>query len=252
MTRPNLTVDVARSGPAAIVRLTGELGLRTVGQLRATVLKCLADEPSALIVDLDGTTVVAPIALGSFGTLARKAAEWPGVLMALAVSDGPVRDLLHRTALDQVVPTFASVAEAVRSLGDLPPRQHASMELPADVTSAALARRFVTETCSAWRVAELSDDACIVASELVENAVLHGRSRAQLRLELRRGLLTIAVRDDDPSRPERRSVGTAPTGGRGVFIVDAIARAWGYAPTWGGGKVVWAVLADAACVDNHP
>ena len=251
MTSPNLTVDVVRRGHAAIVRLSGELGLHTVDQLRSAVSKCLADEPSGLIVELDGTTVTTPIALGAFGSLARRAAEWPGVLVALAVSDGPVRDLLRRTALDHVVPTFTSVADAVRSLGTLPPRQHVSAELPADIGSAALARRFVTETCSAWQVAELSDDACLVASELVENAVLHGRSRAQLRLDLRRGVLTIAVRDDDPARPERRTVGTAPTGGRGVFLIDAIARAWGYAPTWAGGKVVWAVLAGADCADNH-
>jgi anti-anti-sigma factor len=248
----DLTADVARSGDATVVRLAGELGLRTVDQLCATVLKCLADEPSGLVVELNRTTVATPVALGAFGTLARRAAQWPGVLVVLAVADGPVRELLRRTALDHVVPTFATVAEAVRSLGLVPPRQHAATELPPDPDSAAVARRFVTDTCAAWDVAELADDACLITSELVENAVLHGKSAAQLRLELRRGVLTIAVRDDDPAKPERRAVGLRPTGGRGVFIVDAIARAWGYAPTWAGGKVVWAVLADAACADNHP
>jgi anti-sigma regulatory factor (Ser/Thr protein kinase) len=252
MERPELTVDVARRGPVAIVRLTGELGLRTVGQLRSAVVKCLADEPSGVVVELDRITVAAPIALGAFGTLARRAAQWPGVLVALAVSAGPVRELLHRMALDRIVPMCESVAEAVQSLGVLPPRQHASVELPAEVGSAALARRFVTGTCADWDVAGSAEDACIVASELVENAVRHGHSRALLGLELRRGILTIAVRDDHPDRPERRTVGVAPTGGRGVFMVDAIAQAWGYAPTWGGGKVVWAVLATTACVDNHP
>ena len=252
MTGPKLTVDVTHRGPAAIVRLTGEIGLRTVGQLRSAVAKCLADEPSGLVIELDQTTVAAPIALGVFGALARRAAEWPGVLVVLAVSDGPVRELLRRMALDHVVPTFASVAEAVGSLGVLPPRQHAAVELPEDFGSAMLARRFVTDTCDAWGVGELAEEACIVASELVENAVLHGHSRAQLRVELCRGVLTIAVRDDHPGQPERRTVGTAPIGGRGVLMVGAIARAWGYAPTWAGGKVVWAVLATTACVDNHP
>jgi anti-anti-sigma factor len=243
MTSPELTVDVVRHGEATIVRLAGELGLRSVPQVRSALLKCLADEPSGVIVELDGTTVAAPVALGVFQTLARRAAEWPGVLLALAVREGPVRDLLRRSALDHVVPTFPSVAEALRSLGGRPPRRHAEVDLPADGTSAALARRFVTETCVAWHLAGLADDARVVASELVENAVRHGNSRALVRLELRRGVLTIAVRDDHPAPPEHRDVGVAPTGGRGVFMVSAIARTWGFTPTWGGGKVVWAVLA---------
>jgi anti-sigma regulatory factor (Ser/Thr protein kinase) len=246
MTGSALTVAVARRGHTAIVRVSGEIGLRTVGQLRSVLVKCLADQPSGVVVELDGTTVGAPIVLGVFGTLARRAAEWPGILVALAVADGPVRELLRHMALDRVVPTFADVAEAVRALGTMPEHQHASVELPADVTSAAEARRFVTDTCTAWQVDGLRDDACLVASELVENAVQHGRSPARLRLDLSCGVLTIAVRDDAPTPPERRTVGTAPTGGRGVFIVDGIARAWGYAPTWAGGKVVWAVLADGA------
>ncbi|EWM11290.1 ATP-binding protein [Kutzneria sp. 744] len=246
MTGSHLTVDVAHHGRAAIVRLAGEIGLRTVGHLRSALLKCLADEPSGVVVELDGTTVGAPIALGAFGTLARRAAEWPGVLVALAVSDGTVRDLLRRTALDEAVPTFSTVAEAVRALGTMPERQHAVMELPAEIASAARARRFVNDTCEGWNVDGLCEDACLVASELVENAVHHARSQALLRLDLSRGILTISVRDDAPAPPRRHTVGTAPTGGRGMYIVDVIARAWGYAPTWAGGKVVWAVLSDGA------
>lgn len=246
MTGFPLTVDVAHRGHATIVRLSGEIGLRTVEQLRSALLKCLADQPSGLVVELDGVTVGAPMALSTFGTLARRAAEWPGILLVLAVSAGPVRELLRHTALDRVVPTFAGVAEAVRALGTIPEHQRASVQLPPDVGSAARARRFVNDTCGDWQLHGLREDACLVASELVENAVQHGRSAAELGLDLSRGVLTIAVRDAAPTPPERRMVGTAPTGGRGVFIVDVIARAWGYAPTWAGGKVVWAVLAGGA------
>jgi anti-anti-sigma factor len=247
-----IAVDVARVEHATVVRLVGELGLHTVGAVQHTMLMCLADEPVGLVVELDGASVAAPIALGVFGTLARRAAEWPGALVALAASTGSVRDLLRRTALDRVVPTFDSVAEAVQALGVVPSRRYAEIELRADAVSAALARRFVARHCAAWRLGELAEDACIVASELVENAVLHGKSHAQLRLELRCGVLTIAVRDDNPVRPVRRTAGAGATGGRGVFMVDVIARAWGSAPTWGGGKIVWAVLADAGSGENHP
>jgi len=244
-TRPYLSVDVSRRGKAALVRLVGELGLANVATVRNALLKCVADEPSGIIVQLDRTTVVAPLALSVFGVVARKASDWPGLQVLLVARPGRTRELLRRGALDRFVPTFAQVTEAVRALKDPPMRQLASLELPPATGSPAQARRFVAETLDDWQVKPLVDDACLVVSELVENAIVHGRSAATLRLELRRGLLTVAVRDASGTPPCRREPGSAEAGGRGVFIVDALSKAWGTTPTWDGGKVVWAVLAVA-------
>jgi hypothetical protein len=180
-----------------------------------------------------------------FGVVARKAADWPGLQVLLVVKPGPTRELLRRGAVDRFVPTFGVLSDAVRALTGVPARQLAKIELPPATGSPAAARRFVTETLRAWAVEGLTEDACLIVSELVENAIVHGRSVAKLRLELRRGLLTVAVRDDSSTPPARLQPGGAPTGGRGVFLVDAISRTWGTAPTWDGGKVVWAVLAVA-------
>jgi anti-anti-sigma regulatory factor len=243
--RPYLSVDVSRRGEAVLVRLVGELGLANVATVRNALLKCVADEPSGVIVQLDRTTVVTPLALSVFSVVARKANDWPGVQVLLVARPGQTRELLRRGALDRFVPTFALVAEAVHALQAVPVRQLATLELPPANGSPAMARRFVTETLKGWRIEGLTDDACLIVSELVENAILHGRSAARLRLELRRGLLTVAVRDASDTPPSRQKPGATDRGGRGVFLVDVMSKAWGMTPTWDGGKVVWAVLAVA-------
>jgi anti-anti-sigma regulatory factor len=244
---PGLAVDVSSRGEAMLVQLVGELSLATVATVRTMLLKCVADEPSGLIVQLDRTTVVEPFALTVFGVVARKAADWPGLQVALVARPGRTRELLRRGAVDRFVPTFATVTVAVRALRRTPARQLATIELPAAVGSPGLARRFVADTLDGWQVKGLTDDACMIASELVENAIVHGRSAAKVRLELRRGLLTVAVRDDSDTPPSRREPGASASGGRGVFLVDMMSKAWGTSSTWDGGKVVWAVLAVPDC-----
>jgi anti-anti-sigma regulatory factor len=243
--RPYLSVDVSRRGNAALVRLVGELGLANVATVRSALLKCVADEPSGVIVQLDRTTVVTPLALSVFGAVARKASAWPGLQLLLVARPGRTRELLRRGALDRFVPTFPQVTEAVQALKAVPVRQLATLGLPAAIGSPAVARRFVTETLDGWQLKNLINDACLIVSELVENAIVHGGSAPKLRLELRRGLLTVAVRDASQTQPSRLQPGTADSGGRGVFLVDAMSKAWGSTPTWDGGKVVWAVLAVA-------
>ncbi len=243
---PSLDIDVSQRGRAVLVRLAGELGLANVATVRNALLKCVADEPSGVIVQLDRTTVITPLALSVFGVVARKASDWPGLQVVLVSRPGQTRELLRRSAIDRFVPTFALVAEAMRTLGAAPARQLATIELPLADGSPAVARRFVTDTLQSWCVEKVTDDACLIVSELVENAILHGRSAARLRVELRRGLLTLAVRDASSTPPSRLEPGSAAAGGRGIFLVEALSKAWGSAPTWNGGKVVWAVLAVAA------
>ena len=55
----------------------------------------------------------------------------------------------------------------------------------------------------------------------------------------------MSVRDASSVPPSRLEPGSTQIGGRGIFLVDAMSKAWGTAPTWDGGKVVWAALAVA-------
>lgn len=89
---------------------------------------------------------------------------------------------------------------------------------------------------------EHEEDAQLIATEFVENTIRHTIYAPRLRLELRRGIFTVAVGDDDPCpavRHERLGPGEA---GLGLQLVAQVARVWGCSRSWSGGKVVWAVL----------
>ena len=71
----------------------------------------------------------------------------------------------------------------------------------------------------------------LLANELVTNAVVHARTDLRLRLELRGDGLHIAVRDGSPRL--LRVVASDPhaPGGRGLWLVEQLTRAWGSAAT---------------------
>ncbi|QIG44971.1 SpoIIE family protein phosphatase [Nocardioides anomalus] len=88
---------------------------------------------------------------------------------------------------------------------------------------------------------EVVEDALLVTSELVTNAVLHAEAPVELRLVSSRTELRIEVHDREASQPLRRSPDLDDEHGRGLTIVAALSTHWGTRPS-GSGKVVWAVL----------
>jgi anti-sigma regulatory factor (Ser/Thr protein kinase) len=123
--------------------------------------------------------------------------------------------------------------------------------------AAAAARRFVRDTLQAWVVTGaadepvLVDDAVLLTSELVTNAVVHAGTPVQITCRLADGAVEVVVSDGHPGRlvpeaPEREAVPSERTGGRGLLLPAALASAWGVA--YGrASKAVWFRLAlDAA------
>jgi anti-sigma regulatory factor (Ser/Thr protein kinase) len=95
------------------------------------------------------------------------------------------------------------------------------------------------------------DDAVLVASELVSNAVLHAGCDAsdeiELLAELRPAVLRLTITDRGRSGklPKVRGAEYRGPGGRGLRVVQALARRWGSERRKG--TVVWAELPlDAA------
>lgn len=129
-------------------------------------------------------------------------------------------------------------------------------ELAAHPGSPAQARRLTRARLTGWSVCEdTCDTAALVVTELVTNAIVHTAS-SHIVCELHDGddLVRIAVRDEgcapgvphqSPQRPEEEQ-------GRGLFLVEAMCRAWG-AQEHGPGLLVWAELARAAdaATDAH-
>jgi anti-sigma regulatory factor (Ser/Thr protein kinase) len=235
--------DVGADGGNLVVTLSGRLGLPEVAPLRNRLLKCLAEQPEAVLIDLACFSVAEPLALAVFTAVARQAARWPGIPVVFCAPSPATRTLMNRGAFHRL-PMFRSVS-AARDHVDTDRRTLPSVsdELLPLSGAARQARNVATDACLRWDMPHLIAPASLIVSELVSNVVDHAHTMATMRLSLHRGYLTIAVRDGSPDEPVM-AVGISPDarGGRGLILVEASAHSWGWLPTEGG-KVVWASLA---------
>ncbi|MFC7493398.1 MULTISPECIES: response regulator [unclassified Nocardioides] len=141
---------------------------------------------------------------------------------------------------------FDQLIETLESLTTPPPSAASHLSLPSDPASVALTREHVRRQTGNWSIPRLTDDAVAIVSELVTNAIEHGRPGFDLRLELRdRRVLRIEVGDHGIGTPEPQAPSLDAERGRGLFIVAALAVSWGILPSLGEGKIVWAELLDA-------
>ncbi|MQA86817.1 MAG: SpoIIE family protein phosphatase [Streptosporangiales bacterium] len=144
---------------------------------------------------------------------------------------------------------------------------------PADAVMVSEARRNAANTLTEWGMGdEHIDLACLLVSEVVTNAVLHASvtpsprqepgldgvaglfqdlwdvdlddpapaKAKEFRLRLRRGISSVWVEvfDQDLRLPRIRRAEADDEGGRGLYLVDQLARRWGSRPTREG-KAVW-------------
>jgi hypothetical protein len=226
--------------------LTGRLGLADVARLRLRLVKCLAEQPDALLVDLSGCTVAEPLALAVFTAVSSQAVRWPGIPVLLCAAAGRTQELLSGAAFRHI-PQFAGIEAA---------REHAAayrQTLPSFTDellplsgAARHARNEATDACLRWDLPHLVGPVSLIVSELVSNVIDHANTMATLRLSLRPRYLTVAVRDGSPVEPvwpgtQPGADGRAGLRGRGLLLVQEIAHSCGCLPTQGG-KVVWASL----------
>ncbi|MYX16229.1 SpoIIE family protein phosphatase [Streptomyces sp. SID8374] len=103
------------------------------------------------------------------------------------------------------------------------------------------ARRLARRALSRWDLEEMSDEVELLISEVVTNAVRYAERPVTLRL-LRTDILRCEVGDDSPQLPRQRRARDTDEGGRGLFLVNRLARRWG-ATRLSTGKVVWFEMA---------
>ncbi|WP_405449270.1 SpoIIE family protein phosphatase [Streptomyces erythrochromogenes] len=109
--------------------------------------------------------------------------------------------------------------------------------LDPEETAPGRARRFARRALTRWGLEELSDSLELLVSEVVTNAVRYAERPVTLRL-LRTDVLRCEVGDDSPQLPRQRRARDTDEGGRGLFLVNRLARRWG-ATRLSSGKVVW-------------
>jgi len=99
------------------------------------------------------------------------------------------------------------------------------------------ARRLARRALARWGLEELTDSVELLVSEVVTNAVRYASRPVTLRL-LRTDVLRCEVGDDVPQLPRLRQARATDEGGRGLYLVNRMARRWG-ATRLSTGKVVW-------------
>ncbi|MCQ4044024.1 SpoIIE family protein phosphatase [Streptantibioticus rubrisoli] len=109
--------------------------------------------------------------------------------------------------------------------------------LPPQGQSVAQARELTRARLEAWGLGELVDTTELLVSELVTNALRHGRGDIRLRLLLDRTLVC-EVWDSDLVQPRRRRARDTDEGGRGLQLVSMLSESWGSRRT-PRGKTVW-------------
>ena len=117
----------------------------------------------------------------------------------------------------------------------------AVIELPATGHAPAIARQYLTDHATSLPP-DLLDDALVLVSELVSNALQHGQPRIVLRLRSDPPGIGVAVQDAGPELPQAATQPRDPaaTRGRGLLIVNALATDWGVRPSDPPpGKTVW-------------
>ncbi|MEU4519183.1 ATP-binding protein [Amycolatopsis sp. NPDC024027] len=241
----SVTLEPSARLASTLVTVTGELDLSGYGFLRDGLLKVAADGPPGLIADVDGLRIgeLSPAAV--FPLVARRIGNWPGIPFSLITRQPAHRDTFHRSGIDRFVAVHTDVEAAERQQA-IPIRRWAVRAFPRTDSATQLARAFLREIMANWDIPTLVYDGTLIVGELVGNALRHTTSAPEVRLDLRRDLLTISVADDSP-RPatliERTDLRDP---GLGLRIIAQTAQAWGSSRRWSGGKVVWATLSSGS------
>jgi anti-anti-sigma factor len=236
-----LSVEVEHTHPVAVVRARGLLDAVNVADLRAALLECIAEQPSAAVIDASQLSLGDDVALAVLAAVARETAEWPGTRLALAGAPAEMGAAAERLGVRPYVDVYPDAESALARLRPehTPPRLRERIE--PDRNAPGLARSAVAEFCQQIGVRE-HDAAQLVASELVTNAVVHARTTMDLTLRFVAPLLHIAVRDRADGVPRLSGIiDESSESGRGLLLVDALATRWGSLVPHNG-KVVWAVV----------
>ncbi|GAA2148940.1 SpoIIE family protein phosphatase [Kitasatospora kazusensis] len=163
------------------------------------------------------------------------------VELRAAFTRTPVLEQCADQVLEAMLPRSEGCPDDVTLLlAHLPatPLASAAAEFRAEPVAPSAARRFLRTTLRDWDCADLCDSVCLLASEIVTNAVRHAQGPIGLRMHRTRRELTVEISDGSTQLPAPRLVDSASEDGRGLFLVEALAHSWGARPT-NSGKTVW-------------
>jgi hypothetical protein len=243
-------VSLTRDALTGIIELAvrGRWTRRLCLDVYTVMRKCMAENPSAIIVDLhglndlDGDSATMWLAAARAAALLRPPAQ-------LVLTLPPTRQLagrLRQLGAVRYLPIFVTVRQArtaVLSRAPLTDRLHLN-PLPPEPASVDTAGDLVTTACDAWSLEAVAEPGRRVMTEFVTNAVEHAGTDIAVTVSRLRNAVHLAVNDGDPHLPSlagRKPAGCARNSASGLWAVHARASAWGAMPSQNG-KTVWAIV----------
>ena len=161
----------------------------------------------------------------------RLASEASGALGWLAKSTPARRLAVELEALVGLVGAVQQILDEART------------QLDRGLGAPRAARDFVRTALSGWdgggELEDLAESVTLLVSEVVTNAVVHASSDVEVLIRLTSDAAVVEVTDTSDVAPLPREAADDATSGRGMALVDALARSWGVRPAPGGGKTVW-------------
>jgi anti-sigma regulatory factor (Ser/Thr protein kinase) len=158
------------------------------------------------------------------------------VLLRLAARYG---DLEVRRASELIRQIVRAAGLAARFQIESEDREDQWRRFPAELLSVREARAFVLGALHGVE-APVREIATVLVAELATNAVLHANSAFEVAVRVEDDMIRVEVADDSTETPLLLDPGRDAERGRGLKIVDGLARSWGVVPRTGeGSKTVW-------------
>jgi anti-sigma regulatory factor (Ser/Thr protein kinase) len=134
--------------------------------------------------------------------------------------------------------------------------------LPCDGAAVASARGFSSHRLSevlgdGLDAQDCIDDAILVTSELVSNAIQADCGHTVVRISVHRTHVRIGVEDDGHGQPQVLHPSATEDHGRGLLIVEQLSQEWGVSATptgkqvWADLGIPWRLTAALACSESH-
>ncbi|MFJ7903668.1 SpoIIE family protein phosphatase, partial [Streptomyces sp. NPDC096198] len=118
------------------------------------------------------------------------------------------------------------------------PLATAATDLPCSARSVPAGREFLDKTLVAWDCTERTDDARLLLSEILTNAVQHAQGPLGVHVCRTDTDLTVEISDRSHHLPQPRQAADDEECGRGLLLVRTVADDWGVRPT-DEGKTTW-------------
>jgi hypothetical protein len=239
---PQARVTRRAQDRVVVLEVAGPLG-EVVEDLDQAIQVALADGPRGVVCDLSTAREDAqPGAVEWLATAGRHVRHWPGIPVAVACPNPRVRAALSNHPLGRHLIVTASVASVLSAVLATPIPDVDCLRLSPHPTAPRASRDFVARALMRWGLGPLVPAASLVVTELVTNSTIHAGTDIELSVEWNLGLLRLTVADKSPDLPRQQYPQCLDVHGRGLSVVAALSRAFGFLPTADGGKLVWAVL----------